>query len=83
MVTGTFLESLCAFKVFLIKAVTNIKYSICVRLIKWFGRRVMEKGKVKEYTIEREYLGKVSLEELLVEIIKAHLNNRCIDVSAT
>ncbi len=43
----------------------------------------MEKGKVKEYTIEREYLGRVSLEELIVKIIEAHLNNRYIDMSAT
>ena len=34
----------------------------------------MEKGKAKEYTIEREYLGRVSIEELLVKIIEAHLN---------
>ena len=43
----------------------------------------MEKGKVKEYTIEREYLGRVSLEELLVRIIESHLNNKYMDVSST
>lgn len=43
----------------------------------------MEKGKVKEYTIEREYLGRVSLEELIVKIIEAHQNNKHIDMSAT
>ena len=43
----------------------------------------MEKGKVKEYTIEREYLGRVSLEELLVRFIESHLNNKYMDLSST
>ncbi len=43
----------------------------------------MGKGKDNEYSIEREYLGRVTLEELLIRIIEAHLNNKYIDVSVT
>lgn len=34
----------------------------------------MKEKKPVQYTVEREYLAKFSVEELLVRIVKAHLN---------
>ncbi len=34
----------------------------------------MKEKKPVQYTVEREYLEKVSVEELLIRIVKAHLN---------
>ena len=34
----------------------------------------MKENKVIQYTVEREYLAKFSVEELLIRIMKAHLN---------
>lgn len=34
----------------------------------------MKEKKSVQYTVEREYLEKVSVEELLIRIVKAHLN---------
>lgn len=36
----------------------------------------MGKQKPEEYTIEKEYLGKYSIEELLARIIKSHLGQQ-------
>ena len=35
----------------------------------------MEYNNVKEYTVEREYLSTISVEEMLIRIIRAHLQN--------
>ena len=34
----------------------------------------MKEKKTVQYTVEREYLEKFSVEELLISIVKAHLN---------
>ncbi len=34
----------------------------------------MKEKKSVQYTVEREYLAKFSIEELLIRIVKAHLN---------
>ena len=34
----------------------------------------MKEKKTVQYTVEREYLAKFSVEELLIRIVKAHLN---------
>lgn len=36
----------------------------------------MEKKEPIQYTVEREFLSKFSVEELLIRIIKSHLNKR-------
>lgn len=36
----------------------------------------MKKTVGNKYIIEREYLGKVSIEELIVKIIESHLNKQ-------
>ncbi|GAA6285974.1 hypothetical protein F190043G2_26450 [Blautia caecimuris] len=36
----------------------------------------MEKKEPIQYTVEREFLSKFSVEELLIRIIKAHLNEK-------
>ncbi|MEY8509022.1 hypothetical protein AALA78_12440 [Lachnospiraceae bacterium 42-17] len=36
----------------------------------------MAKKEPIQYTVEREFLSKFTVEELLVRIIKSHLNNR-------
>lgn len=33
----------------------------------------MEKKKPVQYTVEREFLDKISIEEVLIRIVKAHL----------
>ena len=38
------------------------------------GRINLKENKVIQYTVEREYLAKFSVEELLIHIMKAHLN---------
>lgn len=34
----------------------------------------MEKEEVKQYIVEREFLSKISIEELLLNIIKSHID---------
>lgn len=36
----------------------------------------MKKGDTVKYTVEREFLSKISTKELLARIIKSHQNNR-------
>lgn len=38
------------------------------------GQKDLKEKKTVQYTVEREYLAKFSVEELLVRIVKAHLN---------
>ena len=38
------------------------------------GQTDLKKKKPVQYTVEREYLAKFSAEELLIRIIRAHLN---------
>lgn len=38
------------------------------------GQKDLKEKKPVQYTVEREYLEKVSVEELLIRIVKAHLN---------
>lgn len=40
------------------------------------GGILLEKKKQIEYTIEREFLSKFSVEELLIRIIKTHVNHQ-------
>jgi len=39
------------------------------------GGILLEKKKQIEYTVEREFLSKCSVEELLIRIIKTHVNH--------
>jgi len=41
-----------------------------------WGGILLEKKKQIEYTIEREFLSKFSVEELLIRIIKTHVNHQ-------
>ena len=38
------------------------------------GQKDLKEKKTVQYTVEREYLAKFSIEELLIRIVKAHLN---------
>lgn len=38
------------------------------------GQTKLKEKKTVQYTVEREYLAKFSVEELLIRIVKAHLN---------